>query len=273
VLSRLRIAVVGHLEWVEFVRVPDVPRAGEIAHGAPLLAVPGGGGAVAAVQLARFGAESVFFTALGNDALGHRARDEMQARGVRVHAVFRSEPQRRAITLIDAARERTIITVGERHAPHADDRLPWDELAGCDAVFITAGDAGAIRAARRARFVVATSRALTVLRDAHIRLDALVGSAVDPAERYEPGDLDVAPDLVVRTESEQGGHYVQSDGIVRRYAPVPAKVTGDTYGAGDTFAAGLTFALAGGNAPADALAFAAARAAEVVAFQGPYPPG
>jgi ribokinase len=271
-MSRLRIAVVGHLEWVEFVRVPRVPAAGEIANGTLRLAVPGGGGAVAAVQLARFGAESLFFGALGNDALGHRAHDEMQARGVRMHVAFRAEAQRRAITFIDAARERTIVTIGERHAARADDPLPWDDLAACDAVFITAGDAGAVRAARRARVVVATSRVLPVLREARIRLDALVGSAVDPAERYEPGDLDVAPDLVVRTESANGGHYLQSDGVVHRYAAVPATVTGDTYGAGDTFAAGVTFALAEGKPPADALAFAAARAAEVVAFDGPYPP-
>lgn len=271
-MSRLRIAVVGHLEWVEFVRVSGVPKPGEIAHGAAVLAVPGGGGAVAAVQLARFGAESHFFTALGNDALGHRAHDEMQAHGVRVHAAFRAEEQRRAITLVDAARERTIITIGDKHAPRADDPLPWDELAGFDAVYVTAGDAAAVRCSRSARIVVATSRALPLLREARIRLDALVGSAIDPAERYEPGDLDVAPALVVRTESDRGGHYVQSDGVVRRYATAPAKVTGDAYGAGDTFAAGLTFALAEGKAPADALAFAAARAAEVVAFEGPYPP-
>jgi ribokinase len=271
-MSRLRIAIVGHLEWVEFVRVPHVPRAGEIAHGASLLAVPAGGGAVAAAQFVRFGAESLFFTALGNDALGHRAHDEMKARGVQVHVAFRAEAQRRAITLIDEKRERTIITVGDKHAPRADDPLPWDELATCDAVYITAGDPDAVRAARRARVVVATARALAVLRAARIRLDALVGSAVDPAERYAPGDLDIPPQMVVRTEGDHGGHYVLSDGIVRRYAAVPAAVTGDTYGAGDTFAAGLTFALAGGSPPADALAFAAARAAEVVAFEGPYPP-
>ena len=28
----MRVAVVGHVEWVEFVRVENVPRAGEIVH-------------------------------------------------------------------------------------------------------------------------------------------------------------------------------------------------------------------------------------------------
>jgi ribokinase len=52
---------------------------------------------------------------------------------------------------------------------------------------------------------------------------------------------------------------------------VPATVRGDTYGAGDTFAAALTYALGAQRAPADAVAFAAERAVEVLAYDGPYP--
>ncbi|HEX7096327.1 MAG TPA: PfkB family carbohydrate kinase, partial [Acidimicrobiales bacterium] len=144
----MRIAVVGHLEWVEFVRVERVPAPGDIVHGEPLLAVAAGGGAVAAVQLARWGAEALFFTALGDDALGHRAHDELRARGVQVHTTFRAEPQRRAVTLIDAERDRTIIVIGDRLVAYGADALPWHELATCDAVYITGGDTLAIREAR-----------------------------------------------------------------------------------------------------------------------------
>ena len=42
----------GHVEWTEFVRVPRVPGAGEIVHGAAVVEEPGGGGAVVARQLA-----------------------------------------------------------------------------------------------------------------------------------------------------------------------------------------------------------------------------
>jgi len=267
----MRIAVVGHLEWVELMRVDRLPSAGEIVHANPILAVPAGGGGVAAVQLARWGAESIFFTALGDDALGHRAHDELCARGVQVRAVFRREPQRRALTFIDARRERTIVVLGDRLVVHGADALPWDELARCDAVYITGGDAGAVRQARRARTAVATSRVVPLLREAGIQLDALVGSDNDPAERYASGDLPLAPHLVVRTNGAHGGYFARSDGVRHPYAAVPATVTGDTYGAGDTFAAGLTFALGEGRGPAEAVAFAAARAAEVVAFDGPYP--
>jgi ribokinase len=271
-MSRYRVAVVGHLEWVEFLRVERVPAAGEIERAESRLAVPAGGGAVAAVQLARWGADCAFFTALGDDELGHRAHDELRARGVTVHAVFRADAQRRAITLVDAHRERTIITIGTRAVPQAADDLPWQELADCDAVYITGCDAEGVRRARRARVLVATSRVLSVIGESGVQLDALVGSAVDRSERYVPGDLAVIPHLVVRTEGERGGFYVLPDGSMQRYAPVVARVTGDTYGAGDTFAAGLTLALGQRKPLDDALAFAAERAAEVVAFEGPYPP-
>jgi ribokinase len=175
--------------------------------------------------------------------------------------------------MIDTHHERTIVTIGERLMPAAADPLPWHELDGCDAVYVTAGDIQAIRQARRAPSVVATSRILALLRAAGIQLDALVGSDTDPAESYRPGDLDVVPHLVVRTAGARGGHYQLRDGGAHSFAAVPAVVTGDTYGAGDTFAAGLTFALGEGKQPADAIAFAGARAAEVVAFDGPYPPG
>ncbi len=266
----MRVAVVGHLEWVEFVSVDHVPVAGEIVQAMPLRAMAAGGGAVAAVALARWGAETWFYTALGDDDLGHRAYDELSARGVVMRSVFLPEPQRRAVTLVDANRERTIVVIGERHVARAADPLPWAELATCDAIYLTGGDVGAVKAARAARVLVATSRILPLLRAAAVDLDALVGSADDAAEAYTPGDLTPAPHLVVRTEGAAGGRYIVA-GVEHRYAAVPAVVQGDTYGAGDTFAAGLTFALGEGAEPADALTFASVRAAEVLAFRGPYP--
>jgi ribokinase len=267
----VRIAVVGHVEWVEFVQVDHVPAAGDIVHGRATREVAAGGGAVAAVQLARWGAESLFFTSFGSDSLGERAHAELRDRGVHLRSSMRTQPQRRAVTLVDAQRERTIIVIGERHIVEAADALGWDELAACDAVYITGGDAGAVRHARRARVVVATSRIVPLLREAAIEIDVLVGSDNDPAERYSPGDLPVAPRVLVRTAGASGGYFVEGTGAPQRYAAVPAAVHGDTYGAGDTFAAALTFAFGEGRAPADAVAFAAARAAEVVGYDGPYP--
>ncbi len=258
--------MVGHVEWMEFVRVPHVPVAGEIIHGEPLLHVPAGGGAVAAVQLARWAGDCVFFTALGDDELGHRAADGLRARGVTVHAAFRPRPQRRGLSLIDEQRERTLLILGERMNPQAGDPLPWDELAKIDAVYITGGDRGALQHARRARVVVSTSRIQPLLRDAGIALDALVGSSNDPMEHYT-GGLDAK--LIVRTAGSHGGSF-QIGSAIESYAPVPFEVTGDTYGAGDTFAAGLTYALGEGRAGRAACEAAARRATEVLDVIGPY---
>src|SRR3954452_5849248 len=68
----MRVAVVGHVEWVEFARVESVPRPGEIAHALETWEEPAGGGAVAAAQLARLAGSCVFFTGVG--ARGRRGR-------------------------------------------------------------------------------------------------------------------------------------------------------------------------------------------------------
>src|SRR5688572_18561198 len=52
----VKIAVVGHVEWVEFARVERVPERGEIVHATELWEEAAGGGAVAACELARLGA-------------------------------------------------------------------------------------------------------------------------------------------------------------------------------------------------------------------------
>ena len=51
-VSRPRVAVVGHVEWVQFARVSHLPRAGEVIHAHGAFEEPAGGGGVAAVQLA-----------------------------------------------------------------------------------------------------------------------------------------------------------------------------------------------------------------------------
>ena len=266
-----RVAVVGHVEVVEFIDVDHVPTPGEIVHATSRLTVAAGGGAVAAVALARWAGACDLYCALGDDALGHRAEAELQARGVTVHAAWRDVPQRRALTMIDAQRERTITVIGERIVAHAADALPWGELDRCDAVYITGGDAGAIRNARRARVTVATARILPMLRLAAVPFDAIVSSANDADERYSPGDLVPEPRLIVRTDGGKGGTFVEH-GATQRYAALPAQLIGDAYGAGDTFAAGLTYALGRGLAAADAIKEASQRAVEVLAWHGPYPP-
>ena len=70
-LPPLRLAVVGHVEWVEFLAVDQLPHPGAIGHAFRTLQEPAGGGAVVAVQMARLQQQPVqFFTALGRDSVG-----------------------------------------------------------------------------------------------------------------------------------------------------------------------------------------------------------
>jgi ribokinase len=267
----MRTCVVGHTEWVEFGHVARVPAAGDIVHATDAWEEPAGGGAVAAVQLARLSGSCSFFTALGDDERGGWSRRRLAGLGVRVEAAIRSEPTRRAVVFVDANGERTITTLGKRLAPSAADDLPWSDLDGADAVYVTAGDPGALREARRARVLVATSRIADLLEETGVRLDAVVGSRTDPAEAIDLASFAHRPRLIVRTEGVRGGRYETDDGRSGTYDAVPAPgPVVDTYGAGDSFAAGLTFALGAGMDTRSALSLAARCGAWCVAGRGPY---
>jgi ribokinase len=268
-MRHVRVAVVGHVEWIDFAAVERVPLAGEIVHAYDWWGEPAGGGGVAAVQLARLAGSANMFTALGDDALGERSRAGLAELGVTVHAERRAEPTRRGFTFLDATGERTITTLGERLAPRGSDALPWAALAQADAVYVTAGDAAAVRHARAARVLVATPRAGMVLEA--VAADAVVYSAYDALERDVATSLRPAPALLVATEGVAGGSWRAADGKEGRWAAatLPGPLV-DLFGAGDSFAAGLTYGLGERQSVEDALALAARCGAWCASGRGPY---
>src|SRR3954447_25486362 len=267
----MRVAVVGHVEWMDMAVVEHVPAPGEIVHAVEWWEGPAGGGAVAAVQLARLAGDCLFLTALGADDLGRRAKRELEALGVRVEVAWRAEPQRRALVHVDARTERTITVIGDRMGPRGSDDLSWGQLEGADAVYFTAGDPGAVRRAGAADTVVATVRAVEALAAARVELDVLVSSANDAGERYTPGDIDPPPRLVARPHGAAGGMLSIAGGKTSHWeaVPLPGPVV-DTYGAGDCFAAGLTYGVAEGRSPSQALALGARCGAACVTGRGPF---
>jgi ribokinase len=178
------------------------------------------------------------------------------------------EPTRRAFTYIDANGERTITVLGDKLLASGErGELPWEELGRCDAVYFVSGDLTALRAARRSRTLVATARELPMLRRGEEQLDVLVGSARDPGEHYEAGDLQPPPHVVVTTSGGLGG-WVRPGGPFRA-APLPGPVE-DAYGCGDCFAAGLTYGLAAGWSTEDAVTLGARCGAAVLTGRGAY---
>ena len=184
----------------------------------------------------------------------------------------RDVPTRRAHTFLDSNGERTITTIGERLAPRGDDPLDWPVLDGADGVYFTAGDGGALRAARRAKVLVATPRAGRVLaeRGRGAGRPRLLRRTIR-LESDLARELETRTELLVATSGAAGGRYEALDGSSGTWAaaPLPGPVE-DTYGCGDSFAAALTFGLAQGQEAGDALALAARAGACCITGRGPY---
>jgi ribokinase len=262
-----RVAVVGHVEWVDFLRVARYPPRGGLERADRERSQAGGGAVVAAATLAELGADVDFFCAVGEDQNGHEALAELTRRGITVHAARRATATRYVFTLLDDGDERTIITIGERLAPRGDDELDWDLLAGADGVYLTAGDAGAAHRARRARTLVATPRVREQLDDLILAIDALVFSATDRDEVRWADTLAGQTRLMVATEGERGGRWWGESQGRWQATPPPGPIR-DSYGCGDSFAAGFTFGLAQGRSPAEAAAIAARCGAEMLTRVG-----
>jgi ribokinase len=268
----VRVGVIGHVEMVEFAEVDHVPVPGEIVHAEETWVEAAGGGAVAAVQLARLAGRSTLFTALGEkEGLGDRAMGRLSALGVLCRVGWREAPQRRGWVYLDEHAERTITVIGDRHQPSEDDLLLWEDLQDFDAVYVTAASADVLWLARAAKVVVATTRLGPALVESGVELDAVVHSANDPGEAFPEMGIDPPPRYTVATEGGQGGAWLGADGSSGRFAA--AELPGppvDAYGCGDSFAAGLTFGLGAGLGITGALELAARCGASCLTGKGPY---
>ena len=152
--------------------------------------------------------------------------------------------------------------------PVAHDPLPWEHLADCAGVFVTATDSEGLKLARAAKVLTATPRLrLPVLQGAGVSLDALIGSNLDPGESIEEGQLTPAPTLRIATEGEKGGLF--SPGGRFEAQPLPGPLI-ETYGCGDSFAAGVTAGLAAGVSIPDAIKLGAQCGATCATHFGPY---
>ena len=147
----MRVAVIGHVEWCEFVRVERVPLAGEIVEGSPRARGAGrrrrrGGRPDGSAR----GSAATSSPRSATTPLARRAIDRLSALG-------RDGPRREAgrgrrgaaWVYADSQGERTITVIGEKLVPALDDPLSWDVLDAADAVFFVAGADGRARACAR----------------------------------------------------------------------------------------------------------------------------
>jgi ribokinase len=265
----VRVAVIGHVEWVQHARLHEPLESGAILQLHDPFEEPAGGGGVTARALPALGAETRFITALGGDAAAAESERVLRADGCELRIARRASPQNRVTTVAEPSGERTILLHGTNLHPAIDDPLDWDELAGFDGVFYTGDDPATVVAARRARVLVATARRLASVVASGVQVDVLAASARDRGERYELADLPVRPRLCIWSEGADGGHYLAEDGSEGRWgaAPPPGPIV-DTYGAGDVFMAALTLELARGTGRDEALALAARASAAQLTRRG-----
>ena len=266
----MKLAVVGHVEWVEFARVEHVPAAGRDRARARDL----GGGRRGrrgrrrpAREPQRLGAASSPRSA-ATSTVAARASSST-ARGVTVHVGAAEEPQRRAFTYVDGDGERTITVLGRKLVPSGDDAtLPWEELARCDAVYFVSGDVAALAGgAARARARRDVARAADAPPRRASSSTSSSAAARTTASATTPASSTRRRGVVVTTSGALGG-WVRPGGPFRA-APLPGPVE-DAYGCGDCFAAGLTYALADGRSLDDAVALAARCGAAVLTGRGAY---
>jgi ribokinase len=268
----LTLAVVGHVEWVDFVVAPRLPAAGEILHARSAHEAPSGGGAMAAYAMRSLTGGCAFFCAVGEDRRAGWTVDGLRAAGLDLHAaVHPGRAQRRAIAQLTEDGERTITVLGAPLEPRGQDDLPWEQLASCAGALVVTGDAAAVRAGRAARVLVGTPRARAALLQAGVTLDALVGSAGDPDDALDDELLAATrPRYVVQTDGARGGTWRAADGASGRWEPAPPQGGPvDAFGCGDAFAAALTAALADGRPIADACALGARVGAAVLCERAP----
>ena len=180
------VAVIGHFEWVTHTR-GEVPLPGQIVHLHESVEGPGGGGVVTAAQIARLIGDCSFYTAVGDDACGAASAALLADHGIRTHAAVRQGSHPRALTIVDASGERTILVTGGRVSPTMDDALPWSDLARCDGVYFIGDDPRTLIAARGARHLVVTARRLPALIASGVQADVLVASATDKDEGHTGG--------------------------------------------------------------------------------------
>ena len=240
--GNLKFAVIGHIEWINFVEVDQFPKPGFITHSKKYLEYPAGGGSVIAKRLQELTNNEVhFFTSLGNDYYGNQCINILQNMGIKLHVAWRDKPTRKGFSVIDSEGERSITIIGDRLSPIHKDNLDWNILNEMDGIFITAADEKILRQARIAKTVCASPRlGLNIINESGIYLDGLIGSNFDPGEVFSLNDLRLRPKFVIKTEGEKGGIVFPGG----RYKAVENKKNKvDSYGCGDSFAAGILYGL------------------------------
>ena len=269
-LPKLKLAVIGHIEWVTFLKVDQLPLAGQISHAKNCFEEPAGGAAVAAVQMARLINGPVdLITSLGKDTYGEKCYERLSNLGLNLKVAWREKPTRKGISLISNDGERAITVIGDRLQPIASDDLPWSDMKNYDGIFVTATDKEGIKFARKAKFLAVTPRTgKNTLKISNVKINALIGSGLDPGEKINYEELVPKPDIYIATEGKSGGTIYPKKHKYNSIKPSSKEI--DSYGCGDCFAGAVTAAMSAKMDLDEAIKIGAYCGAECSTHYGPY---
>ncbi len=268
--GNLKFAVIGHIEWINFLKVDLLPEPGIITHAKTSLELPAGGGALIAKTLYELSNNEIhFFTSLGRDYYGEKSFDFFKKIGINLHVAWRSETTRKGFSLIDKKGERSITIIGKRLAPSFNDDLDWEILRDMDGIFITAGDNNLFKKAREANILCTTPRVgIDLINQSKVNLDAIIGSNLDPDESFLLSDLNEKHRYIIKTEGEKGGICIPG-GKFNAINNDSQKI--DSYGCGDSFAAGILYGLTESWPIEKALKLGTVLGRNCIEHFGPYP--
>tara|TARA_Y100000766_G_C18858911_1_gene582208 strand:+ start:190 stop:1032 length:843 start_codon:yes stop_codon:yes gene_type:complete len=269
-LPKLKLAVIGHVEWITFLKVDQLPLAGQISHAKDCFEEAAGGAAVAAVQMARLINRPVdLITSLGRDNIGEKCYERLTKLGLNLKVAWRDKPTRKGISLISKDGERAITVIGERLQPIGSDNLPWGNMKNYDGIFVTATDKEGLKFSRKAKFLSTTPRIGTdILKMSNVKINALIGSDLDPGEKINYEELLPKPDIYIATKGKSGGTIYPTNHKYKSINPSSKEI--DTYGCGDCFAGAVTTALSAKLNLEQAINIGAYCGAECSTHYGPY---
>jgi ribokinase len=283
----MRIAVVGSYGIGMTMRLPRLPVAGETLLGAEFMSGHGGKGSNQAVAARRLGADVALLTAVGDDAMGHGARELWRTEGVDAAATL-TAPASTMVGLIlvePSGENRIAIATGaleHLRQKHVEAFSPQLAVADIVIVSLEIPLETAIAALRLAH----QAGTLTLLNPAPAQripdpcwkdVDVLTPNRTEAAILLglDPDGPEGADTLATRLHERSGATVILTRGAegalicdhrgLTGIPPVPSYAVVDTTGAGDAFTAAVAVELAAGRPVDEAARFASQVGAHVVA--------
>jgi len=265
----MNVIVVGSVNMdLVFTGLTALPLPGETISGREFAVLPGGKGANQASAAATLGANVQFVAAVGTDAFGTEAIDDLTTRGVGLDHLKRVDGATGvAAVLIDDSGENSIIIAPGANASVAasDAQAIADSVDGAAVVLAclevpiaTVLEWSRIAAARGWTFILNPAPAQPLPAELLANTTILTPNETELAVLGTVESLhNAGVDTVVLTRGGDGASLYTA-GQPEHHQPAFAVIPVDTTGAGDAFNGALATSIAEGNDVRAALAFAAA---------------